>query len=176
MSSSHSFSLQVTVFTSPAAPGTKVQGYDGDAFLSLTGLYGTTDFVELINSADAFEPGSAEVFSISAKDVGALSKVGVAGAQEGVWVLFLFFPQRVPISVCNVAQIDFKAVHKGSKTWAVDRIEVVNTNTGSTSSFPTGGAVIKDSDAPLSFAKELQTIDYKARGREGGRQRKAETR
>ena len=44
--------------------------------ISLNGIYGSTDEKELINSSDpTFLPGSAETFSLNARDVGALSTV-----------------------------------------------------------------------------------------------------
>jgi hypothetical protein len=51
-------------------------GYDGDVYISLTGMYGSTEAKEMVNGSDpAFLPGSAESFSLTARDVGALSKV-----------------------------------------------------------------------------------------------------
>ncbi len=68
-------SYKVTVYTSKGQAGA---GYDGDVFLVLTGMYGTTDEEELINSSDpAFLPDGSETFTVNARDVGALSKVSI---------------------------------------------------------------------------------------------------
>ena len=51
-------------------------GYDGDVYIALTGMYGSTEAKELVNGSDpAFLPGGAESFNLNTRDVGALSKV-----------------------------------------------------------------------------------------------------
>jgi hypothetical protein len=65
-------SYKVTVYTSSDQ---EAAGFDGDVYLVLTGMYGATDMKELVNGSSFLAPGSAEVFPLHARDVGALSKV-----------------------------------------------------------------------------------------------------
>ncbi len=63
--------IQIIVHTSKD----QVDPYDGDVVVLMTGLYGTTDEEKLVGSTAVFAPGSAEAFTLKARDVGALAKV-----------------------------------------------------------------------------------------------------
>lgn len=106
--------------------------YDGDITARLTGIYGSTEDVKLVNASASLAPGSAECFTFSARDIGPLSSVALQ-----------------PLHVAS-----------GAQSLVLDRIEVTNLSTSitSTCTFP---APLTVSGEWVEVTKELKSTDYK---------------
>ena len=82
--------------------------YDGNLKARLTGIYGSTEDVALINASPSIAPGAAEVFTFSARDIGPLSSVALQASHHTT----------------------------GAQSLALDRVEVTNVSNGLTSTCP----------------------------------------